>query len=117
MYDKKMLGLGQVQEAMGVMLAEANKNPDQPLAIAIVDDTGSIISYARMDRFREVPKRMAIRKAYTCALSGQDPRATPNAYRASDALWRRWATRCWPPSRVEWQCCTRRPAPLWEASG
>jgi len=72
MYDKKMLGLGQVQEAMGVMLAEANKNPDQPLAIAIVDDTGSIISYARMDRCREVPKRMAIRKAYTCALSGQD---------------------------------------------
>jgi glc operon protein GlcG len=53
-------------------LAEANKEPDRPLAIAIVDDTGSIISYARMDRCREVPKRMAIRKAYTCALSGQD---------------------------------------------
>ncbi|NQW22351.1 MAG: heme-binding protein [SAR202 cluster bacterium] len=72
MYDKPMLGLSQAQEAIAVILAEANKEPDRPLAIAIVDDTGSIISYARMDRCREVPKRMALRKAYTCALSGQD---------------------------------------------
>ena len=48
------------------------KNRTGPLAISIVDDTGSIITYARMDRCREVPKRMATRKAYTCALSGQD---------------------------------------------
>ena len=72
MYDKPMLGLDQAQDAIAAILAEANKEPDRPLAIASVDDTGSIISYARMDRCREVPKRMAIRKAYTCALSGQD---------------------------------------------
>ena len=72
MYDKPMLGLGQAQDAIAAILAEANKEPDRPLAVAIVDDTGIMISYGRMDRCREVPKRMAIRKAYTCALSGQD---------------------------------------------
>ena len=72
MYDKPMLGLSQAQDAIAAILVEANKEPDRPLAIAIVDDTGSMISYGRMDRCREVPKRMAIRKAYTCALSGQD---------------------------------------------
>lgn len=72
MFQKAMLGLGQVQEALNAILAEANKEPHRPLAVSVVDDTGSIISYARMDGCREVPKRMATRKAYTCALSGQD---------------------------------------------
>ena len=72
MYDKPMLGLSQAQDAINAILGEANKEPDRPLAVAIVDDTGSMIVYGRMDRCREVPKRMAIRKAYTCALSGQD---------------------------------------------
>ena len=67
MYDKPMLGLGQAQDAIAAILAEANKEPDRPLAVAIVDDTGSMISYARMDRCREVPKRMALRKAFPCA--------------------------------------------------
>ncbi len=72
MYDKPMLGLDQVQKAMNIMLAKANEEPDRPLAIAIVDDAGDLIGYARMDRTRKIPQRMAIRKAYTCALSGQD---------------------------------------------
>ena len=72
MYDKPMLGLSQAQDAINAILGEANKEPDRPLAVAIVDDTGSMIAYGRMDRCREVPKRMAMRKAYTCALSGQD---------------------------------------------
>ena len=72
MYDKPMLGLGQAQNAIAAILAEANKEPDRPLAISIVDDTGSIISYARMDRCRKGPQRMALRKAYTCAIQGQD---------------------------------------------
>ena len=72
MYDKPMLGLSQAQDAINAILGEANKEPDRPLAVAIVDDTGSMIAYGRMDRCRKVPKRMAMRKAYTCALSGQD---------------------------------------------
>jgi glc operon protein GlcG len=72
MYDKPMLSLGQVQRAMAAMLEKATQKPDQPVAIAIVDDVGSLLSYARMDRCRVIPQRMAIRKAYTAALSGQD---------------------------------------------
>jgi glc operon protein GlcG len=37
-----------------------------------VDDTGNLLNYARMDRCRLIPQRLAIRKAYTAALSGQD---------------------------------------------
>ena len=72
MYEKPMLSLGGVQKAMTAMLAKANEEPDRPLAIAIVDDVGDLVSYTRMDRCRKIPQRMAIRKAYTCALSGQD---------------------------------------------
>jgi uncharacterized protein GlcG (DUF336 family) len=75
MYDKPMLSLDQVRKAMDAMLDQATKSPDQPLAIAIVDDQGSLVSYARMDRCRLIPQRMALRKAYTCAVTGQDSQA------------------------------------------
>jgi uncharacterized protein GlcG (DUF336 family) len=75
MYDKPMLSLDQVRKAMDAMLNLAAKTPDRPLAIAIVDDQGSLVSYARMDQCRVIPQRMAIRKAYTCAVTGQDSRA------------------------------------------
>jgi glc operon protein GlcG len=72
MYDKPMLSLGQTQNAMAVMLDKATQEPNRPVTIAIVDDVGNLLSYTRMDRCRPTPQRMAIRKAYTCALSGQD---------------------------------------------
>ena len=72
MYNKPMLSLDQVQRAMAAMLEKATQQPNQPVAIAIVDDGGSLVSYAHMDRCRAIPQRMAIRKAYTAALSGQD---------------------------------------------
>ena len=72
MYDKPMLSLDQTQRAMSAMLDHATGEPGRPVTIAIVDDTGQLLSYARMDRCRPTPQRMAIRKAYTCALSGQN---------------------------------------------
>ena len=72
MYNKPMLSLDQVQRAMAAMLEKATQRPNQPVAIAIVDDGGNLMSYARMDWCRPIPQRMAIRKAYTAALSGQD---------------------------------------------
>ncbi len=72
MYTKPMLSLDQVQRALAAMLERATRQPDQPIAIAIVDDVGNLISYARMDQCRPIPQRMAVRKAYTAALSGQD---------------------------------------------
>jgi glc operon protein GlcG len=72
MYNKPMLSLDQVQRAMAAMLEKATQRPNQPVAIAIVDDGGNLMSYARMDWCRAIPQRIAIRKAYTAALSGQD---------------------------------------------
>jgi glc operon protein GlcG len=72
MYNKPMLSLDQVQRAMVAMLEKATQRPNQPVAIAIVDDGGNLMSYARMDWCRAIPQRIAIRKAYTAALSGQD---------------------------------------------
>ena len=72
MYDKPMLSIDQVQRAMAAMLEHALQKPEQPVAIAVVDDVGNMISYTRMDRCRAIPQRMAVRKAYTAALSGQD---------------------------------------------
>ena len=72
MYDKSMLSLDQTQKAMAAMLDKATQEPGRPVAIAIVDDNGDLMGFARMDRCRKGPQRMALRKAYTCANSGQD---------------------------------------------
>jgi glc operon protein GlcG len=72
MYEKPVLSLDQVQKAMAAMLEKATQEPDRPVAIAIVDDWGNLFSFARMDKCRVIPQRLAIRKAYTAALSGQD---------------------------------------------
>ena len=72
MYDKPMLSLDQTRKAMEAMLDKATQDLDHPVAIAIVDDNGDILDYARMDRGRKGPQRMAMRKAYTCAISGMD---------------------------------------------
>jgi len=72
MYDKSVLSLDQVRRAMDAMLDNATQALDRPVAIAIVDDNGDLMDFARMDRRRKGPQRMALRKAYTCAISGQD---------------------------------------------
>ena len=74
MYNKPMLSLDQVQKAIAAMIAQAAKEPNRPCAMAIVDDQGNLLSYARMDRCRVIPQRLAIRKAYTSALNGVDSR-------------------------------------------
>ena len=75
MYSKPMLSLDQTQRAMSAMIARATQEPDRPVAMAIVDDEGNLLSYARMDNCRPNPQTFAIRKAYTSALSGVDSAA------------------------------------------
>ena len=72
MYNKPMLSLEQTEKALQAMIAKATQEPDRPVAIAIVDDAGNLLSYARMDNCRPNPQTFAIRKAYTAALSGVD---------------------------------------------
>ena len=72
MYQKPALSLPQVRRAMQKMLDHAQQQPDRPLTIAIVDDAGQLLAYACMDNCRALPRRMAVSKAYTSAMSGQD---------------------------------------------
>lgn len=71
MYNKPMLSLDQAQDAIRAMLDEYNKDPDRAeVDMAIVDDLGNLLAYARMDRCRR--PTFAIRKAYTSAIRGVD---------------------------------------------
>ncbi len=70
MYNKPMLSLDQSQKAMQAMIQKATQEPARPVAMAIVDDAGNLVSYARMDNCRPNPQTFAIRKAYTSAMSG-----------------------------------------------
>ncbi len=70
MYSKSILSLDQTQKAIQAMIEKATQEPDRPVAMAIVDDAGNLVSYARMDRCRPNPQTFAIRKAYTSAMSG-----------------------------------------------
>ena len=72
MYSKSILSLDQTQKAMQAMIEKATQEPERPVAMAIVDDAGNLVSYARMDKCRPNPQTFAIRKAYTSAMSGQN---------------------------------------------
>ena len=72
MYQKPLLSLDQTRRAMDAMLDKAIQEPNRPVAIAIVDDAGNLLSYGRMDHCRPNPQTFAVRKAYTSAMSGQD---------------------------------------------
>jgi uncharacterized protein GlcG (DUF336 family) len=71
MYQKQMLSLSQCQEAIHAMVAEFNKDPNRrPVDMAIVDDMGNLLAYARMDRC--VRPTFALSKAYTSAIRRMD---------------------------------------------
>ncbi len=72
MADKPFLSFEQVRAAMSTMINKAMQTPDEPVAMAIVDDTGNLVAYAKMDNLRIFSRRHALRKAYTSAIVGMD---------------------------------------------
>jgi glc operon protein GlcG len=70
--DTSPLSFAQVQAAMKAMIDRAMQTPDEPVAMAIVDDTGNLVAYAKMDNLRLFSRRHALRKAYTAAIVGMD---------------------------------------------
>ena len=71
MYNKPMLSLDQCRIAIDAMVANFNQNPNrQPVDMAIVDDAGNLLAYARMDRC--LRPTFALRKAYTSAVRRMD---------------------------------------------
>ena len=71
MYDKPMLSLDQAQAAIAAMIEDFNREPNRrKVDMAVVDDAGNLLAYARMDRC--LRPTYAIRKAYTSAVRGMD---------------------------------------------
>jgi len=71
MYNKPMLSLEQAQSAISAMIVDYNRDPERrKVDMAVVDDAGNLLAYARMDRC--LRPTFAIRKAYTSAVRGVD---------------------------------------------
>jgi glc operon protein GlcG len=78
MYDKPMLSLEQAQAAIAAMIADYNKDTNRKnVDMAVVDDAGNLLAYARMDRC--LRPTFALRKAYTAAVRGMDTLAFSEA--------------------------------------
>ena len=67
-----MVTMKQVQAAMKAMMDKAMEAPGEPVAMAIVDATGNLEAYAKMDNLRLFSRRHALRKVYTSAIMGRD---------------------------------------------
>ena len=74
MRDKKVLGLAEAQVATQAIIEEASKDPSRPMAVAVADDRGDVISFVRMDGARPRLCEMAIKKAYTSSYLARDTR-------------------------------------------
>jgi len=74
MWNKTMISLEQAQNAIAAMIADYNRDTDRrKVDMAVVDDAGNLLAYARMDRC--LRPTFAIRKAYTSAVRGIDTAA------------------------------------------
>ena len=62
--------LDQVQRAMQAMMERAQATSDQPVCMAIVDASGNLEAFAKMDNARVFTRRHAVRKAYSAAVLG-----------------------------------------------
>ena len=64
------LKLDQVQTAMRVMMERAQAISDTPVCLAIVDASGNMEAFAKMDNARVFTRRHSVRKAYSAAILG-----------------------------------------------
>jgi uncharacterized protein GlcG (DUF336 family) len=74
-YQKSVLSLDDAHKAMERMLQEASKAPNRPVAIAICDDQGELVAFARMDKCAPLPLTIARKKAFTAARTRSDTKA------------------------------------------
>lgn len=71
MVPQLSLGLEEAQRAIAAVFDQA-KIDGRPVAVAVVDNHGDLITCARMDGAHARVLRYAIRKAYTAAVMGRD---------------------------------------------
>jgi uncharacterized protein GlcG (DUF336 family) len=81
-FEESVIGLDEALKAMLAMLEQAMKEPERPIAIAIVDANGKLVQYARMDRCRSLPQQIAFKKAYTAAIMRSDTAALAERFQS-----------------------------------
>jgi glc operon protein GlcG len=81
-FEESVIGLDEALKAMQAMLEQAMKEPERPIAIAIVDANGKLVQYARMDRCRALPQQIAFKKAYTAAVMRSDTAALAERFQS-----------------------------------
>jgi len=67
-YQRSVLSLDEAHKAMDRTLQEAFKAPDRPVAIAICDDQGELVTFARMDKCAPLPSSFPL--IMNCSLPG-----------------------------------------------
>lgn len=70
--SESQLKLEQVQAAMKAMMDMALATSKTPVCMAIVDASGNLEAFAKMDGARVFTRRHAVRKAYSAAILGMD---------------------------------------------
>jgi glc operon protein GlcG len=81
-FQKAVLSLDDARRAMERMLEEALKSPNRPVAIAICDDQGELVAFARMDKCAPLPMSIARKKAYSAARTRSDTKAFADRLKA-----------------------------------
>lgn len=72
MITHRSLGLAEAKAALDAMLTHALADADRPVAVAVVDGSGDLLAYAKMDGTTSIAKHLARRKAVTAARMGRD---------------------------------------------
>ena len=67
---ERHLTLGPVRAAMDAMMEQVQGTSATPVCMAIVDTSGNMEAFAKMDHARVFTRRHAVRKAYTSAILG-----------------------------------------------
>ena len=72
MYDRLVLDVEDALRAVDAAIDAASAEGAGPLAVAIVDDNGDLVAFARADGASAFQRQHAIRKAYTASRAGAD---------------------------------------------
>ena len=72
MHQKFELDLVEAQNIVNAVLAKAQESPERPIAVAVADRDGNLIAFARMDNCAPLPRNIAVAKAYTAGVMGND---------------------------------------------
>ena len=72
MYDRQVMDVEDALRAVDAALDAASSEEAGPVAVAVVDDNGDLVAFARADGTPIFQRRHAIRKAYTASRTGAD---------------------------------------------